>query len=256
VTDYEDLSLEVFKVFAIEMPADANTFYGMRKPERIEALNNAVVEAFKRKGDRMAEIAHLNIKPFVEERNLQGLIRVPITDGKRVFGIPCDLQEAYDSESRSVVKNFQKAVMLMTIDEAWKEHLRELDQLRQSVQNASYEQKDPLLIYKLESFKLFEEMLNNMNRKVIALLMRGQIYVQNPQDIRQSAPEQRRPTPQYRESKEQYPGSGSMEAARQASANQAPQPRTPIVAAPKVGRNDPCPCGSGKKFKNCHGKEA
>ncbi len=256
ITDYEDLSMEVFKIFAIEMPADANTFYGMRKPERIEMLNTAVVEAFKRKGDRMAEIAHLNIKPFVEERNLQGLIRVPITDGKRVFGIPCDLQEAYDSESRSVVKNFQKAVMLMVIDEAWKEHLRELDQLRQSVQNASYEQKDPLLIYKLESFKLFEEMLNNMNRKVIAMLMRGQIYVREPEDMRQSAPEQRRATPQYRESKEQYPGAGSMEAARQASAQHAPQPRTPIVVAPKVGRNDPCPCGSGKKYKNCHGRES
>ena len=256
ITDYEDLSMEVFKIFAIEMPADANTFYGMRKPERVEMLNTAVVEAFKRKGDRMAEIAHLNIKPFVEERNLQGLIRVPITDGKRVFGIPCDLQEAYDSESRSVVKNFQKAVMLMVIDEAWKEHLRELDQLRQSVQNASYEQKDPLLIYKLESFKLFEEMLNNMNRKVIAMLMRGQIYVREPEDMRQSAPEQRRATPQYRESKEQYPGAGSMEAARQASAQHAPQPRTPIVVAPKVGRNDPCPCGSGKKYKNCHGRES
>ncbi len=256
ITDYEDLSMEVFKIFAIEMPADANTFYGMRKPERIEMLNTAVVEAFKRKGDRMAEIAHLNIKPFVEERNLQGLIRVPITDGKRVFGIPCDLQEAYDSESHSVVKNFQKAVMLMVIDEAWKEHLRELDQLRQSVQNASYEQKDPLLIYKLESFKLFEEMLNNMNRKVIAMLMRGQIYVREPEDMRQSAPEQRRATPQYRESKEQYPGAGSMEAARQASAQHAPQPRTPIVVAPKVGRNDPCPCGSGKKYKNCHGRES
>ena len=255
ITDYEDLSMEVFKIFAIEMPADANTFYGMRKPERIEMLNTAVVEAFKRKGDRMAEIAHLNIKPLVEVRNLQGLIRVPITDGKRVFGIPCDLQEAYDSESRSVVKNFQKAVMLMVIDEAWKEHLRELDQLRQSVQNASYEQKDPLLIYKLESFKLFEEMLNNMNRKAIAMLMRGQIYVREPEDMRQSAPEQRRATPQYRESKEQYPGAGSMEAARQASAQHAPQPRTPIVVAPKVGRNDPCPCGSGKKFKNCHGKD-
>ena len=256
ITDYEDLSMEVFKIFAIEMPADANTFYGMRKPERIEMLNTAVVEAFKRKGDRMAEIAHLNIKPLVEVRNLQGLIRVPITDGKRVFGIPCDLQEAYDSESRSVVKNFQKAVMLMVIDEAWKEHLRELDQLRQSVQNASYEQKDPLLIYKLESFKLFEEMLNNMNRKVIAMLMRGQIYVREPEDMRQSAPEQRRATPQYRESKEQYPGAGSMEAARQASAQHAPQPRTPIVVAPKVGRNDPCPCGSGKKYKNCHGRES
>ena len=144
----------------------------------------------------------------------------------------------------------------MVIDEAWKEHLRELDQLRQSVQNASYEQKDPLLIYKLESFKLFEEMLNNMNRKVIAMLMRGQIYVREPEDMRQSAPEQRRATPQYRESKEQYPGAGSMEAARQASAQHAPQPRTPIVVAPKVGRNDPCPCGSGKKYKNCHGRES
>ncbi|MBR6757115.1 MAG: preprotein translocase subunit SecA [Bacteroidaceae bacterium] len=254
-TDYDDLSLEVFKVFAIEMPAKAEAFYAMRKQERVEELYKAVVEAFKRKGDRMAEIAHLNIKPFVEQRNLQGgIIRVPITDGKRVYGIPCDLQEAYESESRSVVKNFQKAVMLMTIDEAWKEHLRELDQLRQSVQNASYEQKDPLLIYKLESFKLFESMLYNMNRKAIALLMRGQIHVQEPQDMHQAQPE-RRQAPQYRESKEQYPGANSMEAARQASAHQTPQPRTPIIAAPKVGRNDPCPCGSGKKFKNCHGRE-
>ncbi len=254
-TDYEDLSLEVFKVFAIEMPAKVEAFYAMRKQERVEELYKAVVEAFKRKGDRMAEIAHLNIKQFVEQRNLQGgIIRVPITDGKRVYGIPCDLNEAYESESRSVVKNFQKAVMLMTIDEAWKEHLRELDQLRQSVQNASYEQKDPLLIYKLESFKLFESMLYNMNRKAIALLMRGQIHVQEPQDMRQAQPVQRQ-APQYRESKEQYPGANSMEAARQASAHQTPQPRTPIVAAPKVGRNDPCPCGSGKKFKNCHGRE-
>ena len=95
-----------------------------------------------------------------------------------------------------------------------------------------------------------------MNRKVIALLMRGQIHVREPQDMPQSAPVQRPSAPQYRESKEQYPGANSMEAARQASANRAPQPRTPIVAAPKVGRNDPCPCGSGKKYKNCHGREA
>ena len=251
---YEALSLEVFKVFAIEMPADAATFMGMRKQERIDMLYNAVVEAFKRKGDRMAEIAQLNIKPFVEERHLKGLIRVPITDGKRIFGIPCDLDEAYESESRSVVKNFQKAVLLMTIDEAWKEHLRELDQLRQSVQNASYEQKDPLLIYKLESFKLFQNMLDTMNRKAVALLMRGQIYVREPQDIREAAPERRQDYSRYNASKEQYPGQGSMDEARRASANRGAQPRQPIVAAPRVGRNDPCPCGSGKKYKNCHGR--
>jgi len=251
---YEALSLEVFKVFAIEMPGDAATFMGMRKQERIDMLYNAVVEAFKRKGDRMAEIAQLNIKPFVEERHLKGLIRVPITDGKRIFGIPCDLDEAYESESRSVVKNFQKAVLLMTIDEAWKEHLRELDQLRQSVQNASYEQKDPLLIYKLESFKLFQNMLDTMNRKAVALLMRGQIYVREPQDIREAAPERRQDYSRYNASKEQYPGQGSMDEARRASANRGAQPRQPIVAAPRVGRNDPCPCGSGKKYKNCHGR--
>ncbi len=251
---YEALSLEVFKVFAIEMPADAAKFMGMRKQERIDLLYKAVVETFKRKGDRMAEIAQLNIKPFVEERHLKGLIRVPITDGKRIFGIPCDLDEAYESESRSVVKNFQKAVLLMTIDEAWKEHLRELDQLRQSVQNASYEQKDPLLIYKLESFKLFENMLDTMNRKAVALLMRGQIYVREPEDIREAAPERRQDYSRYNASKEQYPGQNSMDEARRASANRGAQPRQPIVAAPRVGRNDPCPCGSGKKYKNCHGR--
>ncbi len=257
VNNYEELSMEVFKVFAIEMPVDANTYNGMRREERIDVLNKAVVESFKRKGDRMAEVAHHNIKAFVEVRNItEGMIRVPITDGKRVFGIPCDIKEAYESESQTVVKNFQKGVMLMAIDEAWKEHLRELDQLRQSVQNASYEQKDPLLIYKLESFKLFDEMLDTMNRKIVSILMRGQIFVRDENEIRQAQPERRVATPQYRESKEQYPGAGSMEAARQASANQAPQPRVPIVAAPKVGRNDPCPCGSGKKYKNCHGRES
>ena len=145
--DYEPLSMEMFKIFAVEMPFDEEQFRSMRKSEIIDRLYDTVVATFKRKGERMAEIANMNIKPFVEQRGLStGMIRVPITDGKRVFGIACDLNEAYKSESQSVVKQFQKAVLLMTIDEAWKEHLRELDQLRQSVQNASYEQKDPLLI--------------------------------------------------------------------------------------------------------------
>ena len=189
-SDYEDLSMEMFKIFAVEMPFDEEKFRSMKKSEVIDSLYEAVVATFKRKGDRMAEIAHMNIKPFVEQRGLStGMIRVPITDGKRVFGIACDINEAYKSESQSVVKQFQKAVLLMTIDEAWKEHLRELDQLRQSVQNASYEQKDPLLIYKLESFNLFKEMVETMNRKAIAVLMRGQIYIQEPQDVREAAPE-------------------------------------------------------------------
>ena len=248
-SDYEDLSMEMFKIFAVEMPFDEEKFRSMKKSEVIDSLYEAVVATFKRKGDRMAEIAHMNIKPFVEQRGLStGMIRVPITDGKRVFGIACDINEAYKSESQSVVKQFQKAVLLMTIDEAWKEHLRELDQLRQSVQNASYEQKDPLLIYKLESFNLFKEMVETM----IAVLMRGQIYIQEPQDVREAAPERREDYSKYRTQKDDYPGQSAQAAA--AAAPQQPRVTEPIKAAPRVGRNDPCPCGSGKKYKNCHGK--
>ena len=252
-SDYEDLSMEMFKIFAVEMPFDEEKFRSMKKSEVIDSLYEAVVATFKRKGDRMAEIAHMNIKPFVEQRGLStGMIRVPITDGKRVFGIACDINEAYKSESQSVVKQFQKAVLLMTIDEAWKEHLRELDQLRQSVQNASYEQKDPLLIYKLESFNLFKEMVETMNRKAIAVLMRGQIYIQEPQDVREAAPERREDYSKYRTQKDDYPGQSAQAAA--AAAPQQPRVTEPIKAAPRVGRNDPCACGSGKKYKNCHGK--
>ena len=254
--DYEPLSMEMFKIFAVEMPFDEEQFRSMRKSEIIDRLYDTVVATFKRKGERMAEIANMNIKPFVEQRGLStGMIRVPITDGKRVFGIACDLNEAYKSESQSVVKQFQKAVLLMTIDEAWKEHLRELDQLRQSVQNASYEQKDPLLIYKLESFNLFKEMVEAMNRKAIAILMRGQIYIQAPQDVHEATPERREDYSKYRTQKDEYPGQSAQSAqAAAAAAPQRPRVTEPIKAAPRVGRNDPCPCGSGKKYKNCHGR--
>jgi preprotein translocase subunit SecA len=147
----------------------------------------------------------------------------------------------------------------MTIDNVWKEHLRELDELRHSVQNASYEQKDPLVIYKIESFNLFTNMLNTMNAGSVSKLMRGQIIVpENPEEAQaqaQQAPAQplRPQAPQYRTSREAYPGAEAQRAA--ASAPQGPQrPVSPIVSGPRVGRNDPCPCGSGKKFKNCHGK--
>ena len=253
--DYEPLSMEMFKIFAVEMPFDEAQFRSMRKSEIIDRLYDTVVATFKRKGERMAEIANMNIKPFVEQRGLStGMIRVPITDGKRVFGIACDLNEAYKSESQSVVKQFQKAVLLMTIDEAWKEHLRELDQLRQSVQNASYEQKDPLLIFKLESFGLFKEMINTINTKTVSILMRGQIPMRDPQQVKEAVPETRQDYSRYRTQKDQRGGGAQPNSGAQPN---APQHRPePLKAAPKIGRNDPCPCGSGKKYKNCHGREA
>ena len=254
-SDYEDFSMDIFKTFAIEMPFDAAQFRSLKKQEQIDLLYDAIVAAFKRKADRMAEIADLNIRPILEERGLKGIIRVPITDGKRAYGIACDIEESCRTNAKSVVKQFQKAVVLMTIDDSWKEHLRELDQLRQSVQNASYEQKDPLLIYKLESFNLFKEMVENMNRKAVAILMRGQIIVQEPAAVHQAPPERRQDYSKYSAQKEAYPGQQAQ--AQAAAAPQGGRPKTePVKAGPKIGRNDPCPCGSGKKYKNCHGKLA
>ena len=203
-------------------------------------------------------MAYPVIKQIVEEHGAKGMIQVPITDGKRGYRIMADIEEAYNSNCKSIAKAWQKAVLLMTIDNTWKEHLRELDELRHSVQNASYEQKDPLVIYKIESFNLFKNMLNTMNAGSVSKLMRGQIIVAQNQE--QSAPQVQqaqapiRPqVPQYHTSREAYPGAEAQRAAASAPQGQ-PRVTNPIVAGPKVGRNDPCPCGSGKKYKNCHGK--
>ncbi|MDE5785231.1 MAG: SEC-C domain-containing protein, partial [Duncaniella sp.] len=172
------------------------------------------------------------------------------------------LKDAYDSGCKNIVKEWHKAVLLVTIDELWKEHLRELDQLRQSVQNASYEQKDPLVIYKVESFHLFEQMLNTLNEKTMATLMRGHIYIPQPRgneeqsapapEVKRAMPERPNDYSKYQASRENLPGEAAQrEAASRPQTQQRPQP---VKAAPKINRNDPCPCGSGKKYKNCHGK--
>ena len=251
--DYEGLQENVLKTFAIEVPFDANTMRGEKESVLTEALYEAVIAAFKRKIDNLAAVANPVIKRVYEEQgDRYDNIVIPITDGKRIYNIVCNLKEAYETESKAVNKAFQKSILLHTIDEAWKEHLRDLDQLRQSVQNASYEQKDPLLIFKLESFGLFKEMINTINTKTVSILMRGQIPMRDPQQVKEAAPEARQDYSRYRTQKDQIGGP-------QASGAQpnAPQHRPePIKAAPKIGRNDPCPCGSGKKYKNCHGREA
>ncbi len=282
-TDFEDFSMELMKVLTIEPPFDAKAFASLSNEDKIEQIHAAAAETRERRSERICEIARPVIKEWVENRGATGKIIVPITDGKRLFNIAVDINEAYRTDCRSIVKEWHKTILLVTIDELWKEHLRELDQLRQSVQNASYEQKDPLVIYKVESFHLFETMLNALNVKTLSALMRGQIFVQPPRQpmpgttpadtttttadpkVReQTKPETRlpevkkampdRPTDysRYTASKEEMPGDDNR---RAASANQgAPSPIMPAKAGPKIGRNDPCPCGSGKKYKNCHGK--
>ena len=182
-------------------------------------------------------------------------IVVPLTDGRKMYNIPCNLKEAYDTECKSVVKEFEKQILLHIIDEAWKENLRELDELKHSVQNASYEQKDPLLIFKLESVKLFDNMVNTMNNRSVSILMRAQIPVMD--QVQEAAPEQHTQRSQYTESKQslsQEQMTDPNQAAAAAHDTRAQQPRTPIIKDKLPGRNDPCPCGSGKKFKNCHGR--
>ena len=252
--DYEGLQENVLKVFAVELPFDANALRSEKETVLTEALYEAVIAAFKRKIDALAAVANPVIKRVYEEQgDRYDNIVIPISDGKRIYNIVCNLKEAYDSESKAVNKAFQKSILLHTIDEAWKEHLRDLDQLRQSVQNASYEQKDPLLIFKLESFGLFKEMINTINTKTVSILMRGQIPMRDPQQVKEAAPETRQDYSRYRTQKEQIGGPQQHNGAQPNAPQQRPEP---VKAAPKVGRNDPCPCGSGKKYKNCHGREA
>ena len=279
-TDYEELSLELMRVLTIEPPFTEKEFAQLGREEKIERLYAAANSNLERRSQRIIEIATPVVKEWVENRGATGKIIVPMTDGKRIFHLRADINEAYNTGCRSIVKEWHKAILLVTIDELWKEHLRELDDLRQSVQNASYEQKDPLVIYKVESFHIFEAMLDNLNQKALAALMRGQIYIPEPQprpvetpsnvsvsgqqpaapaapkpqpQVREAMPERPNDYSQYTASKEGLPGEN---ANRQAMANAGGGPRKvmPAKAAPKVGRNDPCPCGSGKKFKNCHGR--
>ena len=274
--DYADLSLELFKVLTIETPFSEDEYRNMDKEEAIQKIHAAATEAFQRKTDRIIEVAEPVVKDCVENRGYNNKILVPLTDGKRFFNLPVDLMEAYNSGSKSIVKEWHKAVLLVTIDELWKEHLRELDQLRQSVQNASYEQKDPLVIYKVESFHLFEQMLNNLNVKAISTLMRGQIYIPQPRptsqpeaqedaeenpapkpqpEVKRAMPETRNDYSKYRATKETLPGSEEQRQAASAQQGEKQRPQ-PIKAGPRIGRNDPCPCGSGKKYKNCCGRKA
>ena len=262
---YEDLKLELFKVLTIEIPVDEKEYKSLSKQDLIDRIYDTANEALNRKSQRIIEVAQPVIKDWVENRNATGKIMVPITDGKRIFNLRVDITEAYNTECKAIVKEWHKALMLVSIDELWKEHLRELDQLRQSVQNASYEQKDPLVIYKVESFHLFEAMLNNLNEKAMSALLRGQIYIkqrevaneeEQPQrqpEVKQAMPERRNDYSQYRTSKEDLPGENAQRAAASAHQGERQRPQ-PVVAGPKIGRNDPCPCGSGKKYKACHGK--
>ena len=255
--DYEGLKFEVMQTFAMEVPFDEPTFRSSKPTILSEQLAEAALDMFKRRMDKLMSVANPVIQKVYEEKGqMYENILIPITDGKKVYNIAVNLKKAAESESREVVREFEKRMLLYVIDDEWKEHLRQLDDLKQSVQNASYEQKDPLLIYKLESFGIFRRMLDALNRRAIAILLRGQIPTSNPEDVRQAQEQRRQDYSRYRTQKDstaraaQQSGQ-AVAAGRDTREMQRPEP---IHVEKKPRPNDPCPCGSGKKYKQCHGR--
>ena len=255
VNDFYELEENLMKTFAMDAPFDEEEFAHTKVSVLVDKVTHAALDTFKRKMDKLAAVSYPVIKEVYETKGHQyENILIPITDGKRVFNVTAHLKTAYDNESKEVVKAFEKQTLLYVIDDEWKEHLRQLDELRNSVQNASYEQKDPLLIYKLESFGLFKEMIDSMNRKVLAILMRGQIPMREPEEVREARPPQKMDMSRYRTQKAEAELAGRSEDPTHQDTREQHKPE-PIRVEKRVGRNDPCPCGSGKKYKNCHGAE-
>jgi len=258
--DYEGCKEDFLKIFAMEVPFTAQEFENRNRQELEDETYEKVISHFKERTARLTSMAYPTIKRVYEESgHMYENILVPISDGRGVYQISLPLKECYESEAKNILIAFEKIVLLHTIDEAWKENLRALDELKQSVQNASYEQKDPLLIFKLESVTLFDNMVNDINDRTISTLMRCSLPVADPNDVKQApgnipnAPRQR-----LTESKQNLDEPQQTQSAQQNAANRDTREqvsRQPIVnSTPNIGRNDPCPCGSGKKYKNCHGK--
>jgi preprotein translocase subunit SecA len=268
-SDFADFQLELMKLLTIEPTFTEAEFGELDREEKVHQLHTAAMDVLARRSERIREIVQPVITEALEAGE-QGVRAIPITDGKRIFRILFDLEEAGRTECKSITKEWQKKLVLLTIDELWKEHLRELDDLRQSVRNASYEQKDPLVIYKVESFHMFERMLSSLNNKTVSSLMRGQVFmrqapapeqqqqapVRQQPEVTRAMPAQRAPQ-DYKLSKATLPSEDAAAAQRAAaSARQGEQQKTmPVRAEQHIGRNDPCPCGSGKKYKNCHGRD-
>ena len=255
---FDDAKMEILRLMSTELPIATVEEFNKMEPEAIaEKCFDAAMENFKQRTERMAQVA-LPFIDFVYKEHpdmREKHIYVPITDGRHVYQIPVNLQAAYDTRGKEVIKSFEKAILLHTIDNAWKENLRDLDELKHSVQNASYEQKDPLLIFKLESVTLFDKMVNKINDQTVSILMRGQIPVQEKEqgNVRVAPDPKRSKTQQkYSESKVDLNDPNQQAAAQRDTRENVK--REPVRVEKTVGRNDPCPCGSGKKFKNCHGK--
>ncbi len=255
--EFEDFRIELIREVAVEPTFDEKSYSDAKPHELVEMIANDLKALYARRAKMVADTVRPIMERIYEDKkdNLDQNIYFPLTDGHLGYNIPVNLQKCKDSDGAEIYKIFSKVVMFTTIDDAWREHLREMDDLRQSVQNATYEQKDPLLIYKFESFGLFSKMLVKVNRDVIAILNKGYIPVreQSPEEAEKRQQQMRMQQHRAKVDVNKLQAS-RMQAAAQAGQGDRQKP-APIHVEKKVGRNDPCPCGSGKKYKNCHGKE-
>ncbi len=250
VSEFTDFTMDLIRTLSMDSPVTEEEFKQKSADELIEKIYRALVAQYKRKSEFIASQAYPVIKDVYEKQShIYENIVVPITDGQRVYQIITNLKKAYETKGMELVRSYEKTIILYTIDEAWKEHLREMDDLKTSVQNAAYEQKDPLLIYKFEAYELFKNMLDKVNREVVSILVKGHIPIRDSSQIQRAQAPRRLDLSNLRESKSEFGSSLS-----QSGAQQQPQRSQPVKVEKKIGRNDPCPCGSGKKYKNCHGK--
>ena len=247
--DYESFCEQLRQTLSVEPDFDEKFYEHAKKDQVIEKLQQTILEVQQRRFDALVERAWPIIKYVYEtKRMFYQNIAIPVSDGKLVYTVLVDLRKAYETKGKELVRAVEKTITLRVIDEYWKNHLREMDDLKQSVQNATYEQKDPIVVYKTESYNLFITMLENLSKDVLAFLLRAQIYLrqeQQPEDV-------------VTEGHEKRSDMSRMQTSRSDMLTNSTEPKSnaPIHVEKKVGRNDPCPCGSGKKYKNCHGKEA
>ena len=248
--DYESFTFELIREVALHPTFDEATYNAAKPKDIVELIVKDLHDLYARRGKAAADTVRATMEKIYEDNKhlMDRVIHFPLTDGHLGFHVPVELQKCKDTDCAEIYKVFAKIVMFTTIDDAWREHLREMDELRHSVQNATYEQKDPLLIYKLESYELFAKMLDKINKETLSILNKAYIPTRenNPESVQQE-----------RQQKAKV-DVNKLQASRMAAAAAAGQAEkskpAPIKVEKKVGRNDPCPCGSGKKYKHCHGK--
>ena len=252
--DYEDFNGRLIRTFGVASPVGENEALSMKEEQLTETVFKAVYEAYKQKSEAIMRAAYPVIES-VHERQGDRFenIAIPITDGRKTLNVVANIKKCLESNGKEIISAIQKGLCLAVIDDAWKEHLREMDDLKQSVQNATYEQKDPLLIYKFEAFNLFKQLMVDINRDVSAFLCLGHLPMASQTQM-EEARVQQTDMSRMRISRPDSAGDEGRAPVQTNQTQERAKPQ-PVHVEKKVGRNDPCPCGSGKKYKNCHGKD-